>query len=460
MRAAASLLVGGFYCLACGGDDPRDLEAELAALPGVTVEKTETNQPFYTYYVLRFTQPVDHDAPGGQTFEQKVSLLHRNFDVPMVALTSGYHDYYNDVTAELTNLVFGNQISIEHRYFAESRPEPADWTKLTIAQMAADQHHIIELLKGIYDVPWLTTGGSKGGMTASYHNRFYPDDVDGTVPFVAPLSLGAPDTRYAAFLDTVGPADCRQAVRDAALEMLKNRRAAMETLARAQTNHVYTRITLEAAVESSIGSLEFAFWQYYGLASCASVPPVTAPDADLFDFLDDVAPIGDSDDASVQLFEPYYYQAYAQLGYPDAGGAYLEPYLMFTDADYDRALPTPTPPPYDGGAAMRDIADFVATQGDRFLFVYGQWDPWTGGQYALGQATDSLLVIEPEGTHGARINGLATADRDAAYDKIEAWSGVRPKAPNSGLAPAGGHDPEFREPRIPPAMIRALRARR
>ena len=304
MRAVASLLVGGLSWFACGGDDPRDLEAELAALPGVTVEKVETNQPFYEYYVLQFTQPVDHENPAGQTFQQKVSLLHRNFDVPMVALTSGYHDYYNDVTSELTNLVFGNQISIEHRYFAGSRPEPADWTKLTIAQMAADEHAIIEQLRGVYDVPWLTTGGSKGGMTASYHNRFYPDDVDGTVPYVAPLSLGAPDTRYATFLDTVGPPACRQAVRDAALEMLKNRRAAMETLARAQPNHVYTRITLEAAVESSIGSVEFAFWQYFGLAACNSVPPVTASDEDLFAFLDDVAPIGDSDDANVELFEP------------------------------------------------------------------------------------------------------------------------------------------------------------
>jgi len=462
MRAAASLLLGGCLVLGvlgCGGDDPpRDLDAELAALPGVTVTKTDTNLPFYTYYVLQFTQPVDHDDPAGQTFQQRVSLLHRNFDVPMIALTSGYHDYYADRTTELTNLVFGNQISIEHRYFAGSRPEPADWTKLTIAQMAADEHAIIEALKTIYDTPFLTTGGSKGGMTASYHRRFYPDDVDGTLPYVAPLSLGAPDLRYAAFLDTVGPEPCRQAVRDAALEMLKNRRAAMETLARAQPGHVYTRISLEAAVESSIGSLEFAFWQYFGVASCAQVPPPTATDDELFDFLDDVAPIGDSDDVQTELFGPYYYQAYAELGFPDAGGAYLDPYLQFMDADYDGALPTPTPPAYDGGAAMRDVGDFIAGQGDRFVFVYGQWDPWTGGQYSLGSATDSLLLIEPEGTHGSQISGLAVPDRDAAFDKIEAWTGIRPKAPGSGLS-AAADAAEPREPRIPPAMLRALRAR-
>ena len=33
-------------------------------------------------------------------------------------------------------------------------------------------------------------------MTAIYHRRFYPDDVDGTVPYVAPISFGAPDLRY------------------------------------------------------------------------------------------------------------------------------------------------------------------------------------------------------------------------------------------------------------------------
>ncbi|MEJ7599889.1 MAG: S28 family serine protease [Kofleriaceae bacterium] len=453
MRAFASLLVGGLLCSGCGGE-ARDLGAELAALPGVTVEQTETNLPFYTYYVLQFTQPVDHDAPGGQTFSQRVSLVHHDLDVPMVALTSGYHDYYRDRTAELTNLVFGNQISIEHRYFADSRPEPTDWTKLTIEQMAADEHHIIEALRTIYDVPFLTTGGSKGGMTATYHRRFYPDDVDGTVPYVAPLSFGAPDPRYLTFLDTVGPAACRQAVREAAIAMIQ-RRTEMENRARAQSGHIYTRISLEAAVESSIASLDFAFWQYSGVTACPNVPLPTAADDDLFNFLDATAPIGDSDDAQVALFEPYYYQAYQQLGYPESA-AYLEPYLMFEDADYDGALPTP-PPTYDGGAAMRDIAEFVTTQGSRFLFVYGQWDPWTAGQYELGGATDSLLVIEPEGTHGARINGLAAPDRDAAYDKIEAWTGVRPRAPGAALANIG--EP-VREPHVPPAMIRALRARR
>lgn len=447
---------------ACGDDPgsppgPTDLLGKLEAIPGVTVESKPTDTPGFEYFVLHFTQPVDHDQPGGQTFQQEVSLLHRDPTAPMVVLTSGYFDYYLDNTYELTNLIRGNQISIEHRFFGESRPEPADWSKLTIAQMAADQHEIITALRDIYPGAFLTTGGSKGGMTATYHRRFFPDDVDGTVPYVAPMSFGAPDVRYTTFVDQIGPTACRLALRAAATEMLQNRRAAMEARAGAQSGHSYTRIAIGPAVEGSIASLEWAFWQYYGVQFCDSVPPSNSNDDTLFDFLDSIAPVGDNDDAQVAQFEAYYYQAYAQLGFPDGNATYLDPFLLYSDRDYDKALPTPDLPVYDGGAAMTEVDEYVQQQGNRLLFIYGEWDPWTGGEYQLGQATDSLKLVQAEGSHGSRINRLSTVDRDAAYAKLAAWSGVTPTPPTSQKA---FEVVEPREPRVPPAMIRVLRSRR
>jgi hypothetical protein len=346
-------------------------------------------------------------------------------------------------------------MSIEHRYFAGSRPDPADWSKLTIEQMAHDEHAIVTALKSIYRGKIITTGASKGGMTQIYYRRFYPDDVDGTVPYVAPISFGAPDTRYNAYIDTLGPADCRQALRDAATEMLANRRAAISSLAQtqaAQNNFQYTRIAFGPAVESAIFNIEWSFWQYYGVGFCADVPAVTATDQEMFDFLDDISPVSDNDDARIAEFDAYYYQAYFQLGYPDGGAAYLDPYLMYTDADYLSALPT-APPTYDGGAAMADIDQWVRTEGNRLLFVYGQWDPWTGGAFELGDATESASFVQAEGTHGARLTRLAEADRDAAFALLEEWTGVRPMVPQMRSAPqppAG--------PRIPPAIRRALSA--
>ena len=74
----------------------------LEALPGVhDVTPKSTQTANYTYYVLHFEQPVDHDDPASGTFLQEVSLLHRNINAPMVAWTSGYWDYYEDRTVEL-----------------------------------------------------------------------------------------------------------------------------------------------------------------------------------------------------------------------------------------------------------------------------------------------------------------------------------------------------------------------
>jgi hypothetical protein len=458
-------LVAAVFLVACGDDikpdtpepQPEDFVEMLQALPGVhDASQQPTQNANFTYYVVHFEQPVDHEDPNSPTFLQEVSLLHRDLDAPMVVWTSGYWDYYLDRDTELTQLLLGNQISIEHRFFAGSRPENPDWSKLTIAQMAADEHAIISAFRRMYPGAFLTSGGSKGGMTAVYHRRFYPEDVEGTVPYVAPISFGAPDPRYEPFLDTLGPQSCRQAVRDLAIEMLANRRTTLIQRTNNQAvaqNLLYTRIPVGPAVESAIVSLEWSFWQYYGVNYCPMVPATTATDDQMFKFLDDVSPPSDNSDDRIGAFDAYYYQAYYQLGYPDGGAAYLDSYLMYMDSDYNGALPTALPA-YDGGAAMNDIDQFVREDGDRLLFVYGEWDPWTGGEFELGNATDSLRLVQPQGTHGSRISRLSDADRDAAFAKLEAWTGVTP------IIAARVAAREVEAPRVPPALRLALRSRR
>ena len=464
MRAALAALVA---LAACGDnlqpppDAPpqaTDVLARLRGLPDVA-DATEmpTQTPGYHYIVLHFRQPVDHKDPQSPTFLQEVSLLHKDETSPLVVHTSGYWDYYLDRTVELTVLLSANQISIEHRYFGTSRPASPDWSKLTIEQMADDEHVIVSELRTIYTGKAISTGGSKGGMTAIFYRRFFPDDVDGSVPYVAPISYAAPDTRYPPFIDTVGTDACRQAVRDVATEMLAHRRTAMLQYAQdqaTQMNYQYTRVLLGPAVESAIDSLEWSFWQYYGINSCASVPTTTDTDATLWTFLDKISPVSDSDDESTGQFDAYYFQAYFQLGYPDGGAAYLKPYLMYTDADYLNSLPT-AQPTYDMGAAMHDVDNFVQQDGSKLVFVYGQWDPWTAGKFTLGGATDSLELIEGQGTHNSHLTRLAQADQQAAFAKLAAWTGVTPAIPGARELP-----PEPRTPRMPPAFVRALRAKR
>jgi hypothetical protein len=246
--------------------------------------------------------------------------------------------------------------------------------------------------------------------------------------------------------------------------MLANRRDALSTRAAMQAagqGLSYTRIPFDAALESAIFNLEWSFWQYYGVGFCADVPLPSASDDQLWDFLDDFSPVSDNDDQRIAEFDAYYHQAYHQLGYPDGGAAYLDPYLQFADVDYHGILPT-AQPAYDNGAAMADIDQWVRIEGSRLLFIYGQWDPWTGGSFELGSATDSQRFVQTEGTHGARLTRLAAGDRNAAFAMLEAWTGVTPKIPNqtrvqSDLARAAADEDVLR---VPPAIIRALSARR
>lgn len=452
---ARALVLATVALVACGDNQPtdspdaqapadaaRDIAQQLGDLPGVTVsEQPPANAPAgYRYFVLEVTQPVDHAAPGGATFQQEVSLIHRDASAPMVLFTTGYDDYNHDYPSEPTLLLKANQISVEYRFFGTSRPDPADWSKLTIEQMADDEHAIVELLRPIYGAAWISTGGSKGGMTASYHRRFFPDDVAGTLAYVAPMSLAIPDERYAPFLAATGTEPCADDVRAAAKDMLQNRRAALLQRAQAQASaqqYAYTRIAIAPALESAIQDLEWSYWQYYGVSACSMVPALTATDDEMFAFLDEVSPVSFSDDPQTAEFEAYFYQAYAQLGSPGTVGVRgdlvapeISAFAQFSDADYLGSLPVGVPVPTFDPAPMQDIQTWLGSAGAHFVFEYGQYDPWTGGAYAIGAATDTIEVTSPQGTHDDGLAALTDGDRAAAYAKLAAWTGVTPVAPS------------------------------
>ncbi len=436
---------------------PDELLERLRALPGVTVDVATTETKDVGYYILHFTQPIDHHDPGLGTFQQEVSLLHRCelAPVPMIVHTSGYRDSYKDRPVELTRMLGANQVSIEHRHYGSSRPDPVRWDTLTIEQMAADEHAIITALKTIYAGAFVSTGASKGGTTAVIHRAFYPDDVDGTVAYVAPISFGIPDVRYPAFFDTVGTQQCREAVRAVATEMLANRRAALEARAAAQTSCRYTRVAIGPAVEAAVVSLEWTFWQYLGAEVCGQVPAVTASDDEMFAFLERVSPVSDNDDENLAVLEPYYYQTYAQLGYPDDSVGSLAPYRRYPEAAYEGRI-SDGEPCYDMGEAMRKVDDYVEHRGKRLLFIYGQWDPWTAGRFVRGDAEDTQVFVQPRGTHHATIGQLMRQHREAALAMLKAWTGVTPTLVYQTIALA----PQPSGPRPSPVLARALAARR
>jgi hypothetical protein len=438
-------LVAAAASTACGDDDDGggdaglvdaasdDILDRLIVLPGVTSveEKDPTLGNDYRYFEIAFDQPVDHEHPEGQHFTQYLTLRHRGDHEPLVLATTGYGNYYGEHSMEPTDLLHANQLIIEHRYFLPSRPDPTDWDFLRVTQGAADHHDIVESFRHIYDGPWVSTGGSKGGMTSIYHRYLYPDDVDATVAYVAPYNRDAGDTRYDAWFDETLPPDCLQAVRDAQVDFLANRFDALVQKATDEatlSGTAYTRVAIGPAVESAIEGVEWTFFQYTGVSGCDSIPGADATDDAAWEWLALINhPDGLSDD-SLAFFDPYVYQSYAELGYPSTTDEHLDGLLQFGDEDYTGAEP-PEMPAYDP-SVVDAAASWVTGESSKILFIYGEFDPWTAGAYDLGGNDQDTSYTVVEGTHNSEIIDLPADQQNEALALLESWTGVTPQLPS------------------------------
>ncbi|QNS06127.1 S28 family serine protease [Streptomyces xanthii] len=415
-----------------------DIKDRLLAVPGMSLIE-EKPYAGYRYFVLNYTQPVDHRNPKAGTFQQRITVLHKDVSRPMVMFTSGYNVSTNPSRSEPTRIVDGNQVSVEYRFFTPSRPQPADWSKLNIWQAASDQHRIFKALKPIYGQNWLTTGGSKGGMTATYYERFYPRDMDGVVAYVAPNDVvNKEDSAYDTFLANVGPKDCRVALQKVQRETLV-RRDALEKKYKdfldANNYTVNTVGSVDKAYEATVLDLFWGFWQYQPESACADVPDAaTVSDDDLFSYVDEVGGWASYADQGLTQYTPYYYQAGTQLGSPDIKQPWVADLSRYGYQPPRNFVPRDIPMKFEP-SAMRDVDSWVRHNATRMLYVYGDNDPWGAEPFRLGKgARDSYVMHAPHANHGANVAALKPADKELATARILDWAGL------SGTTALAAHD--------------------
>ena len=407
-----------------GDDAPADILDELASLDGVTVEEWEPFEPDpeVRYFRLTFTEPVDHDDPGAGTFELRAAIQHRDTAAPMVVYTSGYDIGATARPSEPAALLGANQLSLEYRFYGESRPETIPWPLLRIEQAAADEHDVLTKLATIYRGATIGTGGSKGGEHALEYMYLHPEDMDGVVAYVAPVITDFPDLRYDGILDRIGTDPCRTALRAAAREMLV-RRAAMES--RAGSLGPYTVVGVAHAVETAIVELEFSFWMTRGVNDCNAVPvAATATDAQLFAFLDETSSPGAySDEELAWAGTQYIYQDAVELGYPVWNHESLDDLLVYSYEDWTAFLPPGEPVPYDPTHA-RALAAWVEDEAEHILVIGGEWDPWGAGYPPVAPGRDAYALTVTHGSHwSSGIYSLDTADQSLAIDALDRWTG-------------------------------------
>ncbi|NGO79603.1 aminopeptidase [Streptomyces sp. YC504] len=424
----AALLTGSAAVPAAAAETPSgaasDIGERLAALPGVEVVSVADKGGF-PLYTLTFTQPVDHSDPSKGTFEQRLTLWHKSTGAPVVFYTGGYA--LASGTREITTLLDANQISVEHRFFGSSRPEQVDWKDLTVWQEATDEHRIVDTLRTLYGAKWLGTGASKGGMTQVYHERFYPDDLDAVVAYVAPNdAVNSDDHGYEDFFRTVGTPECRAALDDVQREMLVRRAAMLPRFEATATAKGYTFENLgstDRAYEFAVLDQVWNFWQSKSPENCPTIPDAaTATDDELYTWsLANGLSIYADQRQGPAGNGPYYHQAATQLGWAGLKFKHLRDVRRYPDLYQPNSVLPEEMRGRHQPLPMLDVSQWVTTRGRQMMFLYGQNDPWSAEKFTPGKF-DSHLYVAPDTNHNTLLPRLTAEDRAEAEATIRRWA--------------------------------------
>ena len=401
------------------------LEQKISAISAIKEIRPLETSEFSEKYVTYFTQPLDHRHPEKGSFHQRVIVSHVGFDRPTVIVTEGYGAAYalrSQYREELSKLLNANMIFVEYRYFLESTPEPKDWQYLTAENSADDLHAITTAFKNIYPGKWIATGISKGGQTTLLYRTFYPDDVDISVPYVAPLCHGVEDGRHEPFLHKVSTPENRKIIEDFQLEALKRKATLLPRFEKYCTEKNYSfRAPIEEIYDYSVLEYSFALWQWG--TPISSIPATTASDDEIFSHLLAISEPGyftaDSPNAS------FFVQAARELGYYGYDVQPFKQYLSIQSSEgylHRLMLPEELKDMPFNKTLSKKITKFLKKQDPKMIFIYGQNDPWTAaGVTWLKNKKNIHVFIQPNGSHLARISTLPEAEKAEVMELINEW---------------------------------------
>jgi hypothetical protein len=425
--------------------DEQNLVTTLRALPHVISVDEQGDCGMYVMgparcFKIDFEQPIQHTAPGGPKLIQQLRLVHRGCDRPTLVADWGYDNdlFFDD---ELSTLYNTNALWVEHRFQGASVPSDADWdwTALTIKNGAADMHEVVQAFRMHYAQHFVSTGASKGGITATYHHYLYPGDLDGSIPYVAPASRATIDPAYQTYLSGSFFPACAQKLRDAQVAALTTRKSMMKQ----KLTPSYPG-SEQMMLEYMTQSFDWVFWQYYGVQACSYVPSAQTADQAFFDFFysfsglaNSFAPAGTAED---RAWSALYYEWLTEQGFALQIGAHVRPYItapQTMEQNFREAQPGVALPAYDGTLtqAVRTWAKDSATN---LLLIYGQLDPWSGGAMDAPTQPTSARFFVPNATHGAGLMKLPAAERQVALDHATRMLGVPPVMTMAHLAQAAG----------------------
>ncbi|MDD4141275.1 MAG: S28 family serine protease [Bacteroidales bacterium] len=401
---------------------PEKLMKSISIIDSVNIIR---NDPFFeNTYEVWFRVPVDHNDPNSPTFPLRAYYSHKGYDRPVLVVTDGY-TMYTSAANELAYILDANQITIEHRFFSDSRPKDSiPWSFLTVRQAAADQHDVIQAFKSIYGGKWVSTGISKSGQTSIFHRCFYPEDVDVTVPYVAPLNFSNEDPRVYSFLHQVGTEECRDKIYNFQKAVFKNKKKIFEMYCElADRMNWEFKMGRDRAFDLGVLEFSFAFWQWGG--NCDALLSKKAKPEELFESLKDLDVFSFFEENSIETSRPFFFQAMTEIG---MYGYEVAPFKKYLKDKENVKFYFTMPEGYENMPynyeTMQHVSRWIQESGNKMLYIYGGNDAWSSTAVDPGNTTNAVIMFNPGGSHATRIKSFPPAMQDSIYQVLGKWLGM------------------------------------
>ncbi len=412
-----------FMKMLCG------IEGVSQVKPVGIAKRADGSMLFAEKYVLKFRQQVDWKSMAQGSFDERIIVGYKGCDKPTVLVTEGYFADYGlreGYTEELCEMFDANVVLCEYRYFAESVPQPTNWDFMTVDNSLADYHHVRQEFGKVLTGKWISTGISKGGQTTMFYRATYPDDVDVSVSYVAPLNRSVEDGRHEVFLEKqVGTKAERKAIVKAQQELMKRKARLLPMFESYTAEKGYRYYTTSADIyDYCVLEYPFALWQWGTPVS--TIPELKASDKEWFDSL---IKTSEPDYFSYpNKFMPFDVQAARELGYYGYSLKAIKKWASLKDTrGYLKQLMLPDSlRHYDFDPTLYNrTVKYLQEEDPKHIFIYGEIDPWS----ASGVCTwldckdkkNMRVYVQPRGSHTARISNMPKDMKAEIIDRLSAW---------------------------------------
>lgn len=377
---------------------------------------------YLSQYSMFIEQPIDHNQPDGDTFQQRVSILFRGFDRPTILVTEGYFwSGFGDGEDFGINLN-ANMVHVEHRNFGESfNQDRGKWEYETIAQASADLHAVYQTLKPIFKGKWMSMGTSKSGETSMDYAYYYPNDMDLAAAFCSPFNVSLDDKRFGDYLfNEANTEEVRNLVKKHIRTALENGEDGLYKVCCEQLKQQFPLPSFSEYVYNVFDNF-FTIFQY------------TIPSQHVA-AIEDMTQSAESFTASIcnnisqnrgMAFYTYYVDCAKEQGFPNPGYDYFDDLLQGTSfkvediwkaylTEEDQGLEKQ----YDNSVRRDMLDNFFMNSPIPLLFFYSQCDPWSATQPAkLGP--NAKMIINPVGIHSPKINDPAYCPADVKQEVMD-----------------------------------------